>query len=87
MTNVRKQHIKNTSCFDISFASYGIVSSGPKKSNTNFFKKMAIFPGPKDIGLHFLVLSSVTNLREKIITTKKLFSQSLWDLQDLLFRT
>ena len=39
MTNVREPHMKNRICFDNYFAIYIIVSSGTKKSNTNFFKK------------------------------------------------
>ena len=73
MTNVREQHIKKTSCFDNYFASCVIVSSGPKKSNTNFFFKKAVFPVTKDIGLLFLVLSSVTKIREHFIRIQKLF--------------
>ena len=87
MTNVGEQRIKNRICFDNAFASYIIVSSGPKKSNTNFFKKRAVFPVTKDIGLIFPVLSSVTNVREQYIRVQKLFQHSLWKLEDLLFRT
>ena len=53
MTNVREPHIKKSSCFDKCFASCVIVSSGPKKPNTYFFKKKAVFPVTKDIGLIF----------------------------------
>ena len=87
MANVREQHIENRICFHKYFASYIIVSSGPKKSNTYFFKKKAIVPVKKDIGLIFLVLSSVTNVKEHFIRVQKMFQQSLWKLEDHLFRT
>ena len=87
MTYVREQHIKNKMCFGSSFASYIIVCSGTKKSNTNFFKKKAVFPVTKYIGLLFLVLSSLTRLREQFTRVQKLFRQSLWEFQDHLFRT
>ena len=87
MTNVREQHIENRICFHKYFASYIIISSGPKKSNTIFFKKKAIFPVTKDIGLIFLVLSSVTNVKEHFIGVQKLFQKSVWKLEDHLFRT
>ena len=45
MTNITEQHKKNRMCFDSSFASYIIVCSGPKKSNTNFFQKKGTLPG------------------------------------------
>ena len=45
MTNVREQHIENRICFHKYFASYIIISSGPKKSNTIFFKKKGNLPG------------------------------------------
>ena len=87
MTNVREQHIKNKTCFGSFFASYIIVCSGTKKSNANFFKKRPSFPVTKDIGLLFLVLSSVTNVKEQFIRVQKLFQQSLWKIEDHLFRT
>ena len=73
MTNVREQHIKNRICFDNYFASYLTVSSGPKKSNTNFFKKKkGNLPGDKILWPNFfLILSSFTNLREQLIRPHK----------------
>ena len=50
--------------FDCYYASYKLISPGPKMSlETNKSKKKAIFPVTKNFCLFVLVLSSVTNLR------------------------
>ena len=63
--------------------SYYITSVTPTKllENIKFWKKRQSFQWRKDFGL-FLVLSSMTNLREHFISVHKVFWQILWKSKD-----
>ena len=47
------------------------------------FQKLAVFTMTKVFGSVFLVLSSVTNLREQTLRVQKVFWQLLWNLKNL----
>ena len=77
MTNVKEQNIENRNCFNKYFASYIFVSSGPKKSNTNFSKKRLSSRVTKDFGLIFFELSVVKQLKGRIVWVQKVILQNL----------
>ena len=72
LKNVKKQQVRARKVFEMHFASYILVSIGPKRSlETNISKKkLSPLPVTKDFDL-LLVLSSVTYFEGQILRVQK----------------
>ena len=61
-----------------------IISLGPKKVEIQTFQIKNTFTVTKDFRFFSLVLSNVTNLRERFVRVLQLFKKSLWNLYEFI---
>ena len=74
MTKARKQFIGIQRISDNSSASSKFISMGPRRlMKTKTFQKKPILPMERHLGQSFLVISTLTNLRELFVRVHEVF--------------